>query len=140
MAVARRTMPPPMTAASYAGAATAGWLGYAFGEPAREPRRRPAPELGVQTEDLERLLQGARRLGQGVGGEERPHLTGRTRLAQRRQGLEQAREHQRRNAATERRPAAGEELPRGAPPGRVAEEPHEDEGHILRRDVGRQRR
>src|SRR5439155_21075876 len=37
-------------------------------------------------------------------------------------------------------PAAGEELPRVAPAGWFAEQPHEDEGHVLRGNVGRQRR
>src|SRR5581483_9244635 len=50
-------------------------------EPASEPGARPPAELRVQPEHLERLLQGARRLGNGVGAEEPAHLAGVARLA-----------------------------------------------------------
>src|SRR5204863_8323061 len=52
--------------------------------------------------------------------------------------LDQARDHERRDAPAERGPLAGHELPRLAARGGVGEEPHEQEGDVLGRDLRRE--
>src|SRR5437870_13155934 len=59
-------------------------------------------------------------------------------IAQRRRHLDQARDHERWDAPAERGPLAGHELPRLAARGGVGEEPHEQEGDILGRDLRRE--
>src|SRR5205823_10003992 len=107
------------------------------GEPPRQIRRGTAAELGVQTEHLERLLHGARRLQHRVRAEEVAHLAG---VAGRVEGgsrLDQARDHERRDAPAERRPASLHEAPRLLADGGIREQAHEDEGHVLGRDLRR---
>ena len=109
-------------------------------EPARDAGRGPPAQLGVQAEALERLAQRARGLGQRVGAEEVAHLARVPRRPERRRRLDEARQHERRDALAQRGPSPSQERHASSRPAGLPKQPHQEERDVLGRDLGREQR